>query len=153
MGDTVLKGNFVNAVFCSSITGQACDLSEYFLISGFFTDLPTPSGFLEKGKPAITEMKRSWPFFYEPTFGYLFEMMWRVCSRILYIQGASLPHQEESVIHFSSFFLFIQSHPRQVDLCFLKIAAEILGITLTKNELERTAVSFANIAWSCLCNS
>ena len=32
----------------------------------------------------------------------------------------------------------------QISLCFQKIAAEILGIKLTKNEMEQQSVSFDN---------
>ena len=33
----------------------------------------------------------------------------------------------------------------QINLCFQKIAAEVLGIKLTKNEMEQQSVSFCNL--------
>ena len=37
---------------------QACDFSEFFLISGFFTNLPLPQNFLERREVATKERKK-----------------------------------------------------------------------------------------------
>ena len=39
----------------------------------------------------------------------------------------------------------------QISLCFQKIAAEVLGIRLTKNEMEQQSVSFKNCHANVLC--
>lgn len=39
----------------------------------------------------------------------------------------------------------------QISLCFQKIAAEVLGIRLTKNEMEQQSVSFKNCYANVLC--
>lgn len=39
----------------------------------------------------------------------------------------------------------------QISLCFQKIAAEVLGIRLTKNEMEQQSVSFKNCCANVLC--
>lgn len=55
----------------------------------------------------------------------------------------SLDHLDKSIVVYRIYLFAIIIF--QINLCFQKIAAEVLGIKLTKNEMEQQSVSFCNL--------
>ena len=109
---------------------QACDFSEFFLISGFFfTNLPLPQ---ERSTCSLYCVQSS---------SFLFVWMWSVCKSSQEVQGGFVLETKgrpRPAAHFGGCFTIIKSHTCIIYSCFISA----LGI------YDMMCISFAHIVWS-----